>query len=51
MKKDYPVFLEETASLFESIFVSGGKIGLQIELDPEDLLRTASGRYADLITD
>ena len=51
MKKDYPVFLEETASLFESIFVSGGKIGLQIELDPEDLLRTVSGRYADLITD
>ncbi len=51
MKKAYPVFLEETASLFESVYVSGGKIGLQIELDPEDLLRTVSGRYADLIMD
>lgn len=37
MKKAFPTFLDETAILFRTIFVSAGKIGAQIELDPMDL--------------
>lgn len=38
MKKAFPTFLEETAQLFETIFISGGLRGLQVELAPGDLL-------------
>ena len=38
MKKAFPTFLDETASLFETILISGGARGLQVELKPDDLL-------------
>lgn len=38
-KKDYPVFLDETAILFETIAVSAGTRGLQIVLHPDDYAR------------
>lgn len=38
MKKAFPTFLEETALLFETILISGGLRGVQIELAPLDLL-------------
>lgn len=38
MKKAFPTFIEETSLLFESIYVSGGKKGLQICVKTEDLL-------------
>ena len=37
MKKAFPTFIEESASLFEAIFVSGGRKGMQIEISPVDL--------------
>jgi Cys-tRNA(Pro)/Cys-tRNA(Cys) deacylase len=42
MKKAFPTFLEETAQLFETILISGGLRGLQVELAPDDLLRLGS---------
>jgi Cys-tRNA(Pro)/Cys-tRNA(Cys) deacylase len=38
-KKDYPVYLDETAILFEQISVSAGVRGTQILLNPEDYVR------------
>ncbi|WP_313545755.1 Cys-tRNA(Pro) deacylase [Leifsonia aquatica] len=38
--------VDETAQLFETVFVSGGKRGLDIELAPDDLLRATEGTYA-----
>ena len=38
-KKDYPVFLDETAELFDIISVSAGQRGLQILVAPADYLR------------
>ena len=38
MKKAFPTFLEETAELFETILISGGLRGVQVELAPRDLL-------------
>ncbi len=49
MKKQYPVRVDESASGLETMVVSGGKIGVQIELQPQDLLKAAGGEYADLL--
>jgi len=38
-RKDFPVFLDETAELFDVISVSAGQRGLQILLNPQDYLR------------
>lgn len=46
MKKTYPTYLDESAREQKTIFVSGGKIGLQIEIAPDDLLRMVDGQYA-----
>ncbi len=49
MKKQYVTRLDESAREQETIIVSGGRIGSQIELKPEDLLRACKGEYGDLI--
>lgn len=38
MKKTYRTFIEESALLFDTICFSGGKIGVQIEMDPNALI-------------
>ncbi len=48
MKKQYVTRLDESAREQETIIVSGGRIGSQIELKPEDLLRACKGEYGDL---
>ena len=48
MKKQFVTRVDETAQLFEKIYVSAGRIGTQIRLDPEDLLKAAQAEYADL---
>lgn len=45
MKKRYPVFLDERAKDWGTILVSGGKIGLQIELAPEQLALATGGQF------
>ena len=45
-KTKNPTVLDETAELFETIFVSGGKRGFDIELAPADLLRVTGGETA-----
>jgi Cys-tRNA(Pro)/Cys-tRNA(Cys) deacylase len=47
-KKPYPVFLDESAQLFERISVSAGQRGLQIFVHPEDYRRAAGAEYADI---
>ena len=48
MKKLYPTFLDESAADKQTILVSAGKIGAQVELNPSDLLGLTRGSYADL---
>lgn len=48
MKKPLPTFIDETAQLFDTVCVSAGKIGAQIELAPDDLLRLTKAAYAAL---
>jgi Cys-tRNA(Pro)/Cys-tRNA(Cys) deacylase len=47
-KKAYPVFVDETAILFDKISVSAGARGTQLILSPDDYLRAAEGQTADL---
>jgi len=37
MKKVFPTIMDESALLFDNVIFSGGKIGLQIEMNPKDL--------------
>lgn len=48
MKRLYRTFIDESAILLESMVVSAGKIGAQIELAPDDLLALTEGCYVDL---
>jgi len=48
MKKQFPSFIDETAQLFDTINVSGGRIGLQVELSPLDLAKLINAKFCDL---
>lgn len=48
MKKQYPTFIHKTAKDLPAITVSGGKIGVQITLKPDDLLAACGGSWADI---
>lgn len=49
MKKLYKTFIHEDAKVLEKICVSGGKKGLQIKLEPKDLIESINGQFADII--
>ncbi len=38
MKKNYPVFIDESAVGYDQIYISGGRIGTSIRLSPDDLI-------------
>ncbi len=48
MKKSYETFVHFTASDFDGIVVSGGKIGTQIELAVTDLAKIVNAEFVDL---
>ena len=45
-KMEHPTVLDETAELYDTIFVSGGRRGLDIELAPADLTRITNATIA-----
>ena len=47
MRKHYPTFIDELAQLEDTIFVSGGQRGVQLEIAPEDLRRATDAVFAD----
>ena len=49
MKKKYPVFIDETALLYDIVFVSGGLRGLQIKIAPDNLAIAAGAVFVDLL--
>ena len=49
MKKQYVTKIDLSARAQETIIVSGGRIGSQLELSPEDLARAAGAEFADLV--
>ena len=51
MKKTYPIFIEQSAENLETMIFSGGKIGIQIEMKPQDLIEVINGEFAPVIKD
>ena len=49
MKKKFPTFIDETAILFDKIYISAGMRGVQIIINPEDLRAFTNATYADLV--
>lgn len=49
MKKHYPVFMDESALRYPRIIVSGGRIGAQIELTPQDYEKACQAVFCDLV--
>lgn len=49
MKKQFVTRLSDRAAKLDTLIVSGGKIGSQIELKPEDFLKAAQAQYGDII--
>ena len=49
MKKPFPTVLHQSAAEQESIYVSAGKVGFQVEVAPADLQKMLPMRLADVI--
>lgn len=49
MKKQYVTRIDESAQVLETMIVSGGKSGSQIELKPEDLAKASKAEFARII--
>lgn len=48
MKKPFSTFMDETALLYDTIFFSGGRVGHQVQMNPEDLQKMLPVEPADL---
>ncbi len=48
MKKQYPTFFHNSIEGLDTVLVSAGKIGWQVELAPAELLKLTRGRTADI---
>ncbi|MGN1128003.1 MAG: Cys-tRNA(Pro) deacylase [Candidatus Flemingiibacterium sp.] len=51
MKKKYRTVFDSSAAGFDTIFVSAGKIGWQIEAAPGDLAKLSGADFADIVMD
>lgn len=50
MKKKFKTVFHNDVTALETVTLSAGRIGSQIELVPSDILKLTSGRTADIIT-
>ena len=49
MKKQFPTVFHETAELFDTICVSAGRVGAQVEVAPADLMGLIGAAAADVV--
>ncbi len=48
MKKQFPTVFHETVEIIDTVMVSAGKIGCQVQCDPRDLLELLNAETADI---
>ena len=48
MKKKYPTTMDETAMLFDKIYVSAGQRGVQVIVNPQQLAAYVGADFADV---
>lgn len=51
MRKQFKTFIDSSALTFDNIFVSGGKRGLQIEINPQELANLINAEFCDIKLD
>lgn len=51
MKKQYRTVIDKSALNLEHMIVSGGRLGLQIELKPEDLRKAANAEFYSILAE
>lgn len=51
MKKQFRTFVHESCTRLPAMMFSGGKIGVQIKMQPDDLLKLIHAKTADIICD
>ena len=51
MKKQYPTVIDQSAGDFDRIIISGGRIGSQIFLAPDDFIKATGGSYGDILAE
>lgn len=51
MKKPFPTYFHETCILFDYIYVSAGVRGLQLKINPDDLVKYVGAAVCDLVSD
>lgn len=49
MKKNYRTVIHSSAAALDRMILSGGRIGTQIEVAPNDLIKVTGGTFADII--
>lgn len=49
MKKAFPTFIHNSAQNFDKIYISGGRLGTTICLNPEELAAVVPATFADII--
>ncbi len=49
MKKAFPTVIHESVAEFDTVIISGGRIGAQIILAPDDLIKVTRAKVADII--
>ncbi len=49
MKKQFKTVIDDTASDLDKIYISGGKIGMQLTLDPKSLAAISQGTFEHII--
>ena len=49
MKKQFPTIIHESAKQFDQIYISGGRIGTTIIVNPDAIIGLVRGQYADII--
>jgi len=47
-KKRLPFMIDQSANEFQTIFISGGRRGLEIELNPKDLIKLCNAKVANI---
>lgn len=49
MKKQFPTVIDQTAEKFEEMYVSGGRIGTTIKVNPLELAKVVNAKFADIL--
>lgn len=49
MKKQFPTVIHESATQYEEIYVSGGRIGTSIKVNPQALAQVVRAEFADIV--